>query len=66
LLVFDRDAQANARGAAQVLVRVAQAAARCAARCASQVLDRSTQAISRGTAMLPQQEKNNSEGLQRK
>jgi hypothetical protein len=65
-MVLDRDAQTKSRGAAQVLVRGAQAAARCAARCASQVLDRSTQAISRGTAMLPQQEKNNSEGLQRK
>ena len=46
--VLDRVVQTNARGAAQVLDRGAQAVARGNARCASQVLDRGAQAKARG------------------
>jgi hypothetical protein len=67
--VFDRGAQAAARGAArclsQVLDRGAQALARGAARCAPQVLDRVSQAAARGAATLPQQKKSNSKNIQR-
>jgi hypothetical protein len=55
---------ANARGAAQILDRSAQAAARGAARFASQILSRGAQAVARGAATLPQQEKGNSVAVQ--
>jgi hypothetical protein len=41
------------------------AVARGTARCASQVLGRGAQAIARGAATLPQQEKNNSADVQK-
>jgi hypothetical protein len=48
--VFDRSAQADARGAEQVLYRRAKVFARGAARCASQVLDRGSQTGARSAA----------------
>jgi hypothetical protein len=47
--LFSRGAQADAYGAAQILDRGAQAAARDADGCASQLFDRCTQAAARGT-----------------
>jgi hypothetical protein len=46
--VLGRGAQADARGAAQVLGLGAQAVARGATRCATQVLDLGAQAVARG------------------
>jgi hypothetical protein len=48
--VFDRGAQAAARGAAQALDRGAQNDARGVACCALQVLDRGVQAVASGAA----------------
>jgi len=68
-LVLDRGAQAvsrsTARSASQELDLFAQAAACGTTCCASQVLGRGAQAVARGAATLPQQEKSNSEIMQR-
>ena len=50
-----RGAQADARGAAQVLDRGAQAVARAAARYPPQVLDRGAQTFTRGAARCASQ-----------
>jgi hypothetical protein len=49
----------------QVLDHDVQAAARGAARCAPQIFYRGYQAVARGAATLPQQEKNNLVDVQR-
>jgi hypothetical protein len=50
--VLDRGSQAAARGAAQELDPVAQAAVSGAARCASQILDRGAQVAARGATQI--------------
>jgi hypothetical protein len=54
--VRDRGAQADSRGAAQVLNRDTHAVARGAACCASQELDRGTKAVASGAACCAPQE----------
>jgi len=58
-------AQADTRGATQVLDLGAQAVARSTARCGPQVLDRGAEAVARGAATLSQQENNNTADAQR-